>query len=148
MTAISKAWHTSTSLTSITPLLLTIYLYSASKWWYRVLENTTYNKQKCLHKGTSGCEVLCVEGKGSSGIFDMTSSLLNSLHFLKLVLEITFKGGVVPHLRQGTGYNWGRLGESPHHTLLLPDFTPWLGPPGVLIQAGPPSVFVTHCSQL
>lgn len=48
----------------------------------------------------------------------------------------------------GTGYNWG-VWES-HHTPtpLSPDFTPWLSPPGALTQAGPPSAFVTHCSQL
>lgn len=42
----------------------------------------------------------------------------------------------------------GSLGESPHPTPLAPDFTPRLRPPGVLTQAGPPSAFVTHCSQL
>lgn len=88
------------------------------------------NKQKCLNKGPGGCEGLYVEGKGSSGIFDMTSSLLNSVHFLKLVLEITFKGrGVhVPHLPQGTRYNWGSLGESPHPTSLA-RFHPMARPP-------------------
>lgn len=78
----------------------------------------------------------------------MTYSLLNSIHFL--VWKITFKGGVVhvPHFPWGTGYNWG-VWES-HHTPtpLSPDFTPWLSPPGALTQAGPPSAFVTHCSQL
>lgn len=65
--------------------------------------------------------VLCVKGKGSSGIFDMTYSLLSSIHFLKLVLEITFKGGVgvhVPHFPGGLG----KTGESgrvatPHPSL-------------------------------
>lgn len=108
------------------------------------------NKQKCLNKGPGGCEGLCVEGKGSSGIFNMTSSLLNSIHFLTLVLEITFKvsGVHVPF----TPGDWVQLGQSGRvatpHLPLLPDFTPWLSPPGVLTQAGPPLVFVTHCSQL
>lgn len=78
------------------------------------------NKQKCLNNGTGGCEVLCVEGKGSSGILDMTYSLLNSIHFLKLVLEITFKGGVVhvPHFPGGLGTTGesGRI-ATPHPSL-------------------------------
>lgn len=147
----SRTWHTSTSLTSITPLLLTIYLYSESKWWYQVFRNITLTSRNVSTTALVDVEVLCVEGKDSSGIFDMTCSLLNSIHFLKLVLEITFKGGVghVPHFPQGTGYNWG-VWESRHNQPLSHQISPHglAPPPGVLTQAGPPSAFVTHCSQL
>lgn len=48
--------------------------------------------------------------------------------------------------------DWVQMGQSGRvatpHCSLLPDFTPWLSPPGILTQAGPPLVFVTHCSQL
>lgn len=119
-----------------------------SKWWYQVFKNTlTSRNVSTMVLVEMKC---CVWGEGNSGVFDMTYSLLNSIHFLKLVWKITFKGGVVhvPHFPWGTGYNWG-VWESRHTpTPLSPDFTPWLSPPGALTQAGPPSAFVTHCSQL
>lgn len=68
-------------------------------------------------------------------------------------LRVVFKGGVAHVLELprvgGTGHNWGSLGEQPPP----PPPTnarrhPIVGPPGVLTQAGPPSILVTHCSPL
>lgn len=71
---------------------------------------------------------MCRGERQLGGMFEMTSSLLKSVHFLALAQGMVFKGGVarVLHLPRGTGHNWGRLGESPHPHRPLPDFTPLL----------------------
>lgn len=82
-----------------------------------------------------------------SGMFEMTSSLLKSIHFLTFEQGIVFKGAVALHLPWGlctTGTVWKSL----HILCPVGRLHPIVGPPGVWTQARPPSVFVTHCSPL
>ena len=147
VTAITKTWHTSTSLTSIAPLLLTISFYSSSKWWYRVFKNATLTSRNVWTMALVDVKCYVWREKTALGYLTWptqcwtasTSSNWRSLSKVGLFMLL-----ISPE-------DWiqlGSLGESPHPTPLSADFTPGLSPPGVLTQAGPPSAFVTHCSQL
>lgn len=149
VTAISRTWHTSTSLTSIAPLLLTIYLYSASKWWYQVFKNTTLRSKNV--STTALVDVKCCVwiGKAPLGYLTWPTHCWTTSISLNWSWRSLSKVGLFMFLiSPGECVQLGSLGESPHPTPLSPDFTSWLSPPGVLTQAGPPSAFVTHCSQL
>lgn len=76
------------------------------------------------------------------GMFEMTSSLLKSMHFPTHSSQRW--GCSRSPFTPRTGAVWKRL-----HTLCpLGRLYLTVSPPGVWTQAGPPSVIVTHCSPL
>lgn len=130
MTAISRTWHTSTYLTSITPLLLTVYLYSASKWRYQVFENTTLTSRNVWTKALVDVEGYVWRGKAALGYSTWlphcwTASTSSNWCWRSLSKVVVF----MFHLPQGTGYNWGSLGELPHPPPSLARFHPMAQPP-------------------
>lgn len=107
------------SLTAISPVMLSVYLYSASKWLEQDLKHGI-NKLKCLNRATSGCEVLWAgEWQLGGDIWD--DFLIVEKHPL-------------PHIGSGDSfYRWGgssslftKESERRHHNHSpppLPDFT-------------------------
>lgn len=117
------------NFTSVAPVMRLVYLYSASKCSERVLTHGI-NKLRCLNKGTDGNEVLSVGEWHLRGMFEITSLLKSITLEQGMVFSLHFPKGASVR----TPVPLSRLRPIVLH--------------GVRTQAGPPSVFVTHCSPL
>lgn len=133
---------------SITPLLLTIYLYSASKWWYQVFKNTTLTSRNV----STMVDVKCYVWRAKAALGYLTwpthcwAASTSSNWCWRSLSKVGL--GFMFRISQEDWVKLGSLGESPHPTPLSPDFTPWLSPPGVLHKLDhlrPSSRIVHNC---